>query len=73
MKIGIAGGGAFGTALAVALALDGNDIQLWARSAAAVTEMQKTRSNPKLPGVNLSQNINISAALDPLFDCDTIL
>ena len=73
MKIGIAGAGAFGTALAVALALDGNSVQLWARSADAVAEMQKTRANPKLPGVELPQNISISAGLDPLFDCDTIL
>ncbi|EBA14221.1 NAD(P)H-dependent glycerol-3-phosphate dehydrogenase [Roseobacter sp. CCS2] len=73
MKIGIAGGGAFGTALAVALALDGNDIHLWSRSADAVSAMQNTRSNPKLPGVELPQNITISAELEPLFVCDTIL
>lgn len=73
MKIGIAGGGAFGTALGVALALDGNDIQLWARSSEAVVEMQKTRKNPKLPGVDLPQNIALSAGLEPLFSCDTIL
>lgn len=40
MKIGIAGGGAFGTALGVALALDGNTIHLWARDAQRVTQMQ---------------------------------
>ena len=73
MKIGIAGGGAFGTALGVALALDGNDIQLWARSADAVGQMQETGNNPKLPGVDLPQNIAFSAELDPLFACDTIL
>lgn len=73
MKIGIAGGGAFGTALGVALALDGNDIQLWARSAEAIAEMQKTRKNPKLPGVDLPQNISLSASLEPLFSCDTVL
>lgn len=73
MKIGIAGGGAFGTALGVALALDGNDIQLWARDPAAVLEMQTTRSNPKLAGVTLPEKIAISAKLEPLFSCDTIL
>ncbi|MFA8441740.1 NAD(P)H-dependent glycerol-3-phosphate dehydrogenase [Yoonia sp.] len=73
MKIGIAGGGAFGAALGVALALDGNDIQLWARDPAAVLEMQTTRSNPKLAGVTLPEKIAISAKLEPLFSCDTIL
>lgn len=73
MKIGIAGGGAFGTALGVALALDGNTIHLWARDAERVTQMQETRENPKLPGVTLPQNMTFSAALEPLFACDTIL
>lgn len=73
MKIGIAGGGAFGTALGVALALNGNDIQLWARDATAVATMQNERINPKLPGVSLPQNLTCSAVLEPLFACDTIL
>ena len=73
MKIGVAGGGAFGTALGVALALDGNDIHLWARDAKAVETMQSARTNAKLPGVLLPQNMTFSAALDPLFACDTIL
>lgn len=73
MKIGIAGGGAFGTALGVALALDGNDIQLWARDPKAVALMQADRTNAKLPGVVLPENISISAELEPLFACDVIL
>ena len=73
MKIGIAGGGAFGTALGVALALDGNDITLWARNAEAVAQMQDTRTNAKLPSVALPQNMAFSAALEPLFACDIIL
>ena len=73
MKIGIAGGGAFGTALGVALALDGNPVHLWARDADRVAQMQETRKNPKLPGVTLPLNMSFSAALEPLFACDTIL
>lgn len=73
MKIGIAGGGAFGTALGVALALDGHAIHLWARDADRVAQMAKTRENPKLPGVILPPNMTFSAALDPLLACDTIL
>lgn len=73
MKIGIAGGGAFGTALGVALALDGNEIQLWARDPAVVSEIQNTRTNPKLAGVTLPEKIVVSAELEPLFVCDTIL
>ncbi len=73
MTIGIAGGGAFGTALGIALALDGNLVQLWARNDAAAKAMQATRTNPKLPDVTLPPNITCSAVLEPLFACDTIL
>ncbi|WP_019954226.1 NAD(P)H-dependent glycerol-3-phosphate dehydrogenase [Yoonia vestfoldensis] len=73
MTIGIAGAGAFGTALAVALTRDGRDVQLWARDAAAVTQMQDSRKNARLPGVPLPDTIAISAALEPLFACDTLL
>jgi glycerol-3-phosphate dehydrogenase (NAD(P)+) len=73
MKIGIAGGGAFGTALAVALAREGRTIQLWARDPAVVAQMQDRRENPRLQGVNLPKEITISAALEPLFACDTLL
>lgn len=73
MKIAIAGGGAFGTALGVALALDGNDILLWARNADAIATMKTERQNPKLPGVALPDKMAFSAMLDPLFACDIIL
>ena len=73
MTIGIAGGGAFGTALGVALARDGRDVQVWARDAAAVAQMQADRANARLPGVILPDEITISAVLDPLFACDTLL
>ena len=73
MTIGIAGAGAFGTALAVALARDGRDVQLWARDDATATQMQSNRENARLPHVTLPNNITISAALEPLFACDTLL
>ena len=73
MKIGIAGGGAFGTALGVALALDGKDVTLWARNPEAIETMQNDRKNPKLPGVELPRNMSFSAELDSIFACDTIL
>ena len=51
--IAVAGGGAFGTALAVALALDGKSVTLWARDPIAVKTMQDTpapaRHHPACP------------------------
>ncbi|WP_342077404.1 NAD(P)H-dependent glycerol-3-phosphate dehydrogenase [Yoonia sp. SS1-5] len=73
MKIGVAGGGAFGTALGVALALDGNAITLWARNPDAVATMQTTRLNPKLPDVPLPPKMDFTAAIDDLLGCDILL
>lgn len=73
MTIGIIGGGAFGTALAVALALDDKAVQLWARDPRAVSQMQDQRVNPRLPGVMLPPNITISGDPRAVFGCATVL
>ena len=43
--IGVVGAGAFGTALAVALAVAGREVTLWARDADHVAAMAAFRSN----------------------------
>lgn len=53
--IGIAGAGAFGTALAVALATDGRRVALWGRDAA----LRASRSSPRLPGVTLPASVEL--------------
>lgn len=62
--IGIIGAGAFGTALAVALAKGGREVRLWARDPAQVLAMQSTRRNEAaLPGVDLTENVSIHAEI----------
>ncbi|MES2913653.1 MAG: NAD(P)H-dependent glycerol-3-phosphate dehydrogenase [Pseudomonadota bacterium] len=62
--IGIVGAGAFGTALAVALARAGRNVRLWARDADQVQSMRDTRRNDRaLPGVNLPENVSIHAEI----------
>ncbi len=62
--IGIAGAGAFGTALAVALAKGGHDVRLWARDAGQVHLMRETRRNEAaLPGVDLPENVSVHAEI----------
>lgn len=73
MTIGIIGGGAFGTALAVALAREGRAVHLWARDPAAAQHIQTTRHNPRLPDITLPPQITIFPVLDPVFACDTLL
>jgi glycerol-3-phosphate dehydrogenase (NAD(P)+) len=69
MRIGVIGAGAFGTALAVALARDGRDVSLWARDPNAIAVMRTTRRAPRLPDVDLPTNIvvtdNLREALSP--------
>ena len=60
--IGIIGAGAFGTALAVALAKGGRQVRLWARDPAQVLAMQTTcRNDAALPGVDLPGNVSVHA------------
>lgn len=71
--IGIAGAGAFGTALAVTLAADGHDIRLWARDEASRATMRATRQTPKLPGISLNERISIRDDLADLAGCEAVL
>lgn len=60
--IAVMGAGAFGTALAVALAREGRPVTLWARDAAHVEEMTRTRANEsRLPSIRLPENVTITA------------
>lgn len=62
--IGIAGAGAFGTALAVTLARSGREVRLWARDPSQVRRMRETgRNDPALPGVELPQNVSVHAEI----------
>ena len=73
MKIGVAGGGAFGTALAISLASDGKDTILWARDQKAAQVMHSDRINPKLDGVWLPEGLTITGDIHQLLACDVIL
>lgn len=72
--IGILGAGAFGTALAVALAKGGNDVRLWARSDGQVRQMQESRRNEAhLPGIDFPENVSVHAEMDELRGADALL
>lgn len=62
--IAVLGSGAFGTALAVALAQGGKPILLWARDEGHVRTMAETRRNDaRLPGVALPDSIKVTSVL----------
>ena len=59
----VLGSGAFGTAMAVALASNG-PVFLWARDAEAAQQIEKSRENKRrLPGVTLPDAISVTASV----------
>ena len=73
MTVAVLGAGAFGTALAIALAANG-PIILWARSEMAANEIEAAREKTaRLAGAKLPQNVSITAKLIDISACDTIL
>ncbi len=74
-KIGVIGGGSWGTALAILLSKKNYEIDLWIRNKDQYENIRKSRENIKyLPGVVLPNNINITNDLsEALNDKDIIL
>lgn len=57
-RIGIIGGGAFGTALACVMRRSGHETSIWAREPEVVTAINRDSANPVfLPGINLTPGI----------------
>ncbi len=73
-RIGILGGGAWGTALAQLMASDGSDVTLWAREAEVVAAINADQCNPVfLPGQPLHPNIVATGDLTALGTCSMLL
>jgi glycerol-3-phosphate dehydrogenase (NAD(P)+) len=74
MKIGVIGGGAWGTALAAVAAASGEDVILWAREPDVVTAINGQHENSLfLKGVTLPPKVRATGALDDLAPCDAVL
>lgn len=67
--IGIAGAGAFGTALAVALASGGRQVTLWGRDEA----LRTTRQSPRLPGVALPEGVTLAENVSDIAESEVVL
>ncbi|GIU67190.1 NAD(P)H-dependent glycerol-3-phosphate dehydrogenase [Candidatus Phycosocius spiralis] len=73
-KIGIVGGGAWGTALAQVAAQAGHDVTLWAREAEVVASVNSTQTNQMfLPNIGLSSAISATGTLADLRNAELIL
>jgi glycerol-3-phosphate dehydrogenase (NAD(P)+) len=73
MRLGVVGGGAWGTALAQ-VAAAGGPVTLWARSAEVVEAINAEHANPDyLPGIALSPAIEATTDAAALRACDALL
>ncbi len=74
MRIGVIGGGAWGTALAQICAQDGEEVLLWARNQVVVGAINHTHRNSDfLPGVTLSPTLTATTVIADLRECDLLL
>ncbi|MEW6255422.1 MAG: NAD(P)H-dependent glycerol-3-phosphate dehydrogenase [Pseudomonadota bacterium] len=73
-RIGVAGAGSWGTALANAATRAGREVVLWGRDAQQAADMAQTRENARgLPGVRLEAGVTPTGALGDLTACDAVL
>lgn len=69
--IGVLGGGAWGTALATAMASDGTPVVHWMRNAELADEINRIRENkPYLAGVRLGDSVRATADISELEAAD---
>lgn len=60
-RIGVLGGGSWGTALSILLANNGLEIDMWLRNKEQILTMINSRENKRyLPGIKLPENIGVS-------------
>lgn len=72
-SIGIAGSGAWGTALAACLAAAGTKVRVWGRNAARVDALETERTHPSLPGFRAGKEISFTTDPDALTTADLLV
>ncbi|NLY77314.1 MAG: NAD(P)H-dependent glycerol-3-phosphate dehydrogenase [Tissierellia bacterium] len=74
-RIGILGGGSWGTALALQLNANSHPVDIWLRDHKQVEEITETRENKKyLPGVSIPEEIGISYDIEEvIYEKDIIV
>jgi glycerol-3-phosphate dehydrogenase (NAD(P)+) len=72
-RIGVAGAGAWGVALANVAASAGRRVALWGRDGEAMRKLASTRHSPHLPEATLASAIDICADIAVLAACEAAL
>ncbi|MEM5780895.1 MAG: NAD(P)H-dependent glycerol-3-phosphate dehydrogenase [Lawsonibacter sp.] len=73
MKITVVGSGGWGTALALLLLENGNDVTLWSYDEAESRVLRETRENPMLKGVPLPDELKFTTDLSAVKGCGVVV
>ncbi len=73
MKITVLGSGAWGTALALLLFENGNDVTLWSYTEEESRVLRETRENPMLKGVALPEGMHFSTDMACVKGCGLVV
>ena len=73
MKTMVLGGGGWGTALALLLLDNGCDVALWAHRPETVAALRRDRESPRLRGVPLPEELEITGNLEGLEGCGLVV
>lgn len=73
MKAAVLGSGGWGTALALLLLENGNEVSLWSYTEEESRVLRETGENPMLKGVPLPPELTLTTDLDCIKDCKVIV
>lgn len=73
MKVAVIGSGGWGTALAMLLLENGNDVTLWSYSEEESKVLRETGENPMLKGVPLPKELKFTTDLDCAAGCGVVV
>ncbi|MGM9594086.1 MAG: NAD(P)H-dependent glycerol-3-phosphate dehydrogenase [Candidatus Onthomonas sp.] len=73
MNVTVLGSGAWGTALALLLLENGNDVTLWSYFQKESDQLQETHENPMLKGVPIPEALKLTADISCVVDSDVIV
>ena len=73
MKVTVLGSGAWGTALALVLLENGNDVTLWSFLEEEKAVLEQTRENPMLKGVPLPKELKLTTDMNAAKGCHAVV
>ncbi len=73
MKVTVLGSGAWGTALALVLQENGNDVTLWSFLEEEKAVLEQTRENPMLKGVPLPEGLKLTTDMNAAKGCQAVV